>query len=86
MKRSTDTLVLAFVAVVTAGMPCMARDESGGGWKRLPDTAVPRREAGTVVLDNKLYVFGGYKMPTKACKRVDVFDPKDNTELLQNGD
>jgi N-acetylneuraminic acid mutarotase len=36
--------------------------------------AGPRWEAGTVVRDNKLYVFGGYRMPTKACKRVDVSD------------
>jgi N-acetylneuraminic acid mutarotase len=41
--------------------------------------AVPRWEAGTVVLDDKVYVFGGYMMPTRSCKRVDVFDPKDNT-------
>ena len=51
----------------------------GGSWKRLPDMAVPRWEAGAIVFDGKLYVFGGYKMPTKACKRVDVFDPKDNS-------
>ena len=40
---------------------------------------VPRWEAGSVVFENKLYVFGGYKMPTKACKRVDVFNPKNNS-------
>jgi N-acetylneuraminic acid mutarotase/outer membrane protein assembly factor BamB len=46
-------------------------------WTQLPDMALPRWEAGTVVLDDKLYVFGGYRMPTKSCNRVDVFDPKD---------
>ena len=61
------------------GMPCTARDESHSSWKRLPDMAVPRWEAGSVVFENKLYVFGGYRMPTKACKLVGVFDPKDNS-------
>lgn len=79
MKYSTKTFVLVFVAAVTIGTPCIAQHESHSDWKRLPDMAVPRWEAGTVVLDNKLYVFGGYRMPTKSCKRVDVFDPKDNS-------
>jgi len=39
---------------------------------------VPRWEAGSVVFENRLYVFGGYQMPTKACKRADAFDPKGN--------
>jgi N-acetylneuraminic acid mutarotase len=79
MKHSTKALVPAFVAAVMVPMLCMAGNESHSSWKRLPDMAVPRWEAGTVVLDDKLYVFGGYKMPTKACKRVDAFDPKDNS-------
>jgi N-acetylneuraminic acid mutarotase len=79
MTHSRQKLALAFAAAVTMGMPCMAQDESHGSWKRLGDMAVARWEAGTVVLDDKLYVFGGYKMPTKACKRVDAFDPKDNS-------
>jgi hypothetical protein len=52
---------------------------SDSSWRRLPDMAVPRWEAGSVVFEGKLYVFRGYKMPTKACKRVDAFDPKDNS-------
>jgi len=79
MKRSIETFVLTFVVAAMMGMPCMARDESRNSWKRLPDMAVPRWEAGTVVFENKLYVFGGYKMPTKACKRAGAFDPKDNS-------
>jgi len=78
MTHSCQTVVLAFVAVVTTVMPCLTQAESQDVWTRLPDMAVPRWEAGAVVLDNKLYVFGGYQMPTRACKRVDVFDPTDN--------
>ena len=54
------------------------RRASGSSWQALPDMEVPRWEAGSVVFENKLYVFGGYQMPTKACKRADAFDPKDN--------
>ncbi len=52
---------------------------SAGAWQALPDMAVPRWEAGSVVFEDRLFVFGGYKMPTKACKRADVFDPKDSS-------
>ena len=76
MKYSTRKSILAIVAAVMVDGPCMARDESNSDWTRLPDRAVPRWEAGSVVFENKLYVFGGYPMPTKACKRVDVFDNK----------
>jgi len=78
MKYLTVNIFFTFIAAVMIGMPCNAQDESHSAWKRLPDMAVPRWEAGSVVFENKLYVFGGYKMPTKACKRVDVFDPKGN--------
>lgn len=54
------------------------RRPSGSSWQTLPDMEVPRWEAGAVVFENRLYVFGGYKMPTKACKRVDAFGPGDN--------
>lgn len=76
--------------IVYAGVRATGKDPAGGkaqaegpdgasgdAWKKLPDMAVPRWEAGTVVLDDKLYVFGGYESPTRACRRVDVFDPKD---------
>ena len=79
MKRSNKIFALAFVAATMIGMPRLIRGASDSSWKRLSDMAVPRWEAGSVVFENKLYVFGGYRMPTKACKRVDAFDPKDNS-------
>lgn len=48
-------------------------------WSKLPDMAVGRWEAGTVVIDDLLYVFGGYTLGTKSSKRADVFNPKDNS-------
>ena len=68
-------LILAMLGSV-APLIAVAAEESGRTWEELPDMPVPRWEAGSVVFDKKLYVFGGCKMPTKACKRADVFDPK----------
>jgi len=41
MKRSTKAFVLAFVAAMMIGMPCMAQGESHSVWKRLPDQPLP---------------------------------------------
>jgi predicted esterase len=70
-------ILAVMIAVAMTGSPnASAETPPGVSWKKLPNMSVPRWEAGTAVLDKKLYVFGGYEMPTKACKRADVFDPK----------
>ena len=48
-------------------------------WQPLPDMPVGKWEAGTIVLDDKLYLFGGYTQGVRSSKRSDIFDPKDNT-------
>ncbi len=48
-------------------------------WQKLPDMPVGKWEAGTVVLDDKLYFFGGYTKGVRSSKRSDIFDPKDNS-------
>lgn len=70
---------LMVTSVVIAPQSGMAQTSSSESWKKLPDMPVPRWEAGTVVLDKKLYVLGGYTKGTKSSKRVDVFDPEDNS-------
>ena len=69
----TTTLVVTHLAFCVGHSPA---DDGKTDWQRLPDMAVARWEAGTVVLDNKLYVFGGYTKGTKSSKRADVFNPK----------
>lgn len=45
-------------------------------WQDLPDIGLPRYEAGSVVVDGKLYVFGGFHgRELDATPRVDIFDP-----------
>lgn len=48
-------------------------------WTRLPDMPGARWEPGTVILDDKLYVFGGEHVGFKTGGRVDTYDPKTNT-------
>ncbi len=46
-----------------------------GSWLKLADMPLARWESGTVVIDDTLYLFGGYTMGTKSSKRADVYDP-----------
>ena len=55
--------------------PTSAEDE----WKRLPDMPVEKWESGTVMVDDKLYLFGGYSKGVRSSKRCDVFDPRDHS-------
>ncbi len=53
-----------------------------GTWRALPDMPVGKWEPGTVVLDEKIYVFGGYTEGVVSSKRSEVFDPSDNSWTL----
>ena len=44
-------------------------------WTALPDMPEGKWEPGVVNLDNKLFLFGGYKSGVVSSKRSDVFDP-----------
>ena len=48
-------------------------------WEQLPDMPVAKWEPASLVLDNKLYVLGGYENYVISSKRVDVFDPADGS-------
>jgi len=49
-----------------------------GSWQALPDMPVGKWEPGVVVLDDKLYIFGGYTDGVVSSKRSEIFDPSDN--------
>ncbi len=48
-------------------------------WKQLPDMPIEKWEAGTVVLDDKLYMMGGYTAGVKSSKISYTYAPKDGT-------
>ena len=48
-------------------------------WEKLPDMPVEKWEPGTVVLDGKLVLFGGYTEGVTSSKLSHVFDPQDRS-------
>ena len=48
-------------------------------WEKLPDMPVEKWEPGTVVLDGKLFLFGGYTEGVTSSKLSHVFDPQDRS-------
>ena len=48
-------------------------------WEQLPDMPVGKWEPASLVLDDKLYVLGGYENDVVSSRRVDVFDPADGS-------
>ena len=56
--------------------------QSPGSWQALPDMPVGKWEPGVVVLDDKLYIFGGYTDGVVSSKRSEFFDPSDNSWTL----
>ena len=71
--RATPLTILVMLGLSIAG-GVRGQDQ----WKPLPDMPAGKWEAGTVVLDNKLYFFGGYTRGVKSSKRCDVYDPQQN--------
>ena len=65
------------LAVLSWGQSGLAQDEQS--WQALPDMPVGKWEPGTVVLDDKLYIFGGYTLGVVSSKRSEIFDPGDNS-------
>ncbi|MDE0828491.1 MAG: hypothetical protein OSB03_04775 [Vicinamibacterales bacterium] len=59
------------VAVLSLSLAANAQDE----WTKLPDMPVEKWEPGVVVLDDKLYLFGGYTDGVTSSKVSHIFDP-----------
>ena len=63
LRRHGRRMVKVFTVVVILGAMgpwiAAAQETSPSSWKKLPDMALPRWEAATVVLDDKLYLAGG---------------------------
>ena len=48
-------------------------------WEQLPDMPVAKWEPASLVLNDKLYVLGGYEDNVTSSRRLDVFDPEDRS-------
>ena len=67
-----------FAAALTLGLLTTAT-AGAQDWEKLPDMPVEKWEPGTVVLDGRLYLFGGYTDGVRSSKLSNVFDPRDGS-------
>ena len=79
LRRRGLKVVIVLATIVTLGSISPWSAAAQSDWERLPDMPVEKWEAGTVVLDDKLYFFGGYTEGVRSSKRSEIFDPKDNS-------
>ncbi len=80
LQRSGFTVVLILMSIGALGSFASGSATAEElAWKKLPDMPVGKWEAGTVVLDDKLYFFGGYTKGVRSSKLSHIFDPKDNS-------
>ena len=76
IQRSAGKAGVGLVALVLlAPVESTAQD----GWTKLPDMPVEKWEAGTVVLDDKLWFFGGYTDGVRSSKLSNIYDPADGS-------
>lgn len=73
MQRKTIALLLA-LGLTFAANPSLSKAEGLGSWKVLAPTPTARTEVGVAVLNNKIYVIGGFT-PDGIADRVEVYDP-----------
>ena len=80
-NRRRSRLSVALVATVILAVGLLGPRTAGAqdDWEKLPDMPVEKWEAGTVVLDDKLYFFGGYTEGVRSSKLSHVYDPKENS-------
>lgn len=73
-------LITGFLAALfTMNLSSATHARAQEQWQQLQDMPVGKWEAGTVVLDDQMYFFGGYSAGVKSSKRCDVFDVKNNS-------
>lgn len=76
LPERTAATALVLVAALAVSSPPNAAAQ---GWEKLPDMPVEKWEPGTVVLDGKLYLFGGYTEGVVSSKLSNVYDPADGS-------
>ena len=78
-RRSRFSVLLAASVILAVGLLGPRTAGAQDDWEKLPDMPVEKWEAGTVVLDDKLYFFGGYTEGVRSSKLSHVYDPEENS-------
>ena len=74
-----------FLTTALVLLTCAQDAHAQKDWQALPDMPIEKWEPATVVLDDKLYLFGGYTEGVKSSRISYVFDPKDGSwERIQD--
>ena len=81
-NRITVTAILSVIFTTMSLFSSIVNSQNQDEWQALPDMPVGKWEPGTVVLDEKLYIFGGYSFGVVSSKRSEIFDPKDGSWTL----
>ena len=75
--RGRPGLRTALAAALILGL--LTATAAAQEWEKLADMPVEKWEPGTVVLDGKIYLFGGYTDGVRSSKLSNVFDPGDGS-------
>ena len=60
-------------------VPIAFGEETSQGWEKLPDMPERRSEAGSAVIDKKIYIAGGLNNENKATSSLFVFDTENES-------
>ena len=80
LLQTTKSLALSCLLLSPNSQFTLAQNSMD--WQALPDMPVGKWEPGVVVLDDKLYLFGGYTEGVVSSKRSEYFDPADGSWTL----
>ena len=76
----------ALLVLVFTGLHFSAHSQEDG-WEQMESMNTAREDAASCVIDNKIYVFGGYTSMTSATASVEVYDVEsDKWRVLKNMD
>jgi len=80
LLQTTKSLALSCLLLSTNSQFTLAQNSMD--WQALPNMPVGKWEPGVVILDDKLYLFGGYTEGVVSSKRSEYFDPEDGSWTL----
>ena len=80
LLQTTKSLALSCLLLSTNSQFTLAQNSMD--WQALPNMPAGKWEPGVVILDDKLYLFGGYTEGVVSSKRSEYFDPEDGSWTL----
>src|SRR5947209_14178602 len=83
MRRAGGVVVFTLATFLALNLPSMGRTDEPAWqalkWKKAASSPFPRVESPAAVVQNKLYLFGGFTKELQASSQVDVYDPANDS-------